>query len=32
MRAHGGDLELTQTGPTGTTFTLYLQQPRREEE
>jgi signal transduction histidine kinase len=32
MRAHCGDLELTQTGPTGTTFTLYLQQPRREEE
>jgi signal transduction histidine kinase len=32
MRAHGGDLQLGQTGPEGTSFTLYFQQPRVEEE
>jgi signal transduction histidine kinase len=32
MRAHGGDLQLAATGPDGTSFTLYFQQPRPEDD
>jgi signal transduction histidine kinase len=32
MRAHGGDLQLAATGPAGTSFVLYLQQPRAAED